>query len=52
MKHDSKEKEWVTDCNSCGSKSIVDWKTAVEDNCTVCGSSKISIYHKKNMQDK
>lgn len=43
------EKEWVVDCGVCGAKELVTWSEAVEDGCPKCGSSQVSIYHKKNL---
>lgn len=43
------EKEWVTDCNFCGSKTLVTWKQAIDDGCQVCCSRNTSIYHRKNL---
>lgn len=45
------EKVWVVDCNFCGSKELTTWKAAIEDGCPLCGSSKISIYHKESIKE-
>ena len=47
---DTHEKEWITSCGSCGAKSEVTWKQAVNDGCPICCSFKISIYHKKKTE--
>lgn len=43
------EKEWITDCNICGSKEETTWKQAINDGCSTCGSYNTSVYHRKNL---
>lgn len=45
------EKVWVADCNVCGVREVTTWDEAIEDGCLICGTSKISIYHKKNLTE-
>lgn len=44
------QNNWIVDCGSCGGKSEVTWKKAINDGCPICCSWKIQIYSKKNVK--